>query len=210
MDEYYCKLKICGLFRPLDIAYVNGIKPDYAGFIINFPKSYRSISFQTAQDLIPQLCPSIQSVCVFVDQDIDYILQYRELAHIIQLHGHESNDFINQLKAQLPDKEIWKAFKITSEEDLTQAQDCTADTIILDNGYGTGQTFDWSCLATFQRPFILAGGLCSNNILNAIEQYHPLALDISSGVEENHIKNKDKITQIATIMKPYFPKERIK
>ena len=33
------KYKICGLYRKTDIEYINQIKPDYCGFIIDYLKS---------------------------------------------------------------------------------------------------------------------------------------------------------------------------
>ncbi len=193
MKEQLCKLKICGLFRPSHITYVNHAKPDYAGFIMDFPRSHRSLDLTTAQSLISRLEPSIQAVCVFVDKDIDFILQCKDYAQVIQLHGHETDAFIDQLKIALPDKEIWKAFQIDETTDFTEIYNSHAHMVLLDNGYGTGETFDWTYLDTFPRPFILAGGLHIDNVTQAIQAYHPYGVDISSGVEEDRDKNEAKI-----------------
>jgi phosphoribosylanthranilate isomerase len=65
--------------------------------------------------------------------------------------------------------------------------------VILDNGYGTGQTFDWSLAGGITRPFFLAGGLTPENIPAAIAQLDPTGLDLSSGVETDKKKDPEKM-----------------
>ena len=52
-----------------------------------------------------------------------------------------------------------------------------------------------------QKPFFLAGGLNSNNIKLAIDEFNPYAIDISSGVEKNKLKDEEKIKEIVEIVK---------
>ena len=193
------KLKICGLSRPDDIRYVNEACVDYAGFIINFPKSHRNVSPEKVLSLKKLLSPDIKAVGVFVDEEISVICGlYTEGAiDIIQLHGHEDNEYINKLRAHVPDAEIWKAFKIRSNDDILECVSSSADKILLDNGYGTGQHFDWSLVNNIERPFILAGGLTPENIPKAIRLLNPWGIDISSGVETNGYKDKNKIIAAA-------------
>lgn len=187
-------IKICGLFRECDIDYVNEASPDYIGFIINFPKSHRSISAERASELRKRLLPQIRSVGVFVDQPEETVLAAAEITglDVIQLHGHEDDRYIKSLRDEtgLP---VWKAFKVRSAADLYAAQASAADEILLDNGYGTGAAFDWSLLAGFARPFILAGGLAPDMIKEAVRLLAPKLVDISSGVETEKVKDKEKI-----------------
>ena len=69
------KIKICGLRRNEDIEIVNRYKPDYAGFIVDFPKSFRSISIDELKIFTRKLDPSIQSVGVFVDEEINQVIE---------------------------------------------------------------------------------------------------------------------------------------
>jgi phosphoribosylanthranilate isomerase len=112
---------------------------------------------------------------------------------IIQLHGSESEAYLAALRALLPDAQIWKAFQIRSEQDLDAAANSTADLVLLDNGNGSGARFDWSLVQAFHRPYILAGGLTPETIPDAIERLHPYALDLSSGVETDGVKNGQKM-----------------
>ena len=92
------KIKICGLFREEDITYVNQAKPDYIGFILNFKKSHRYIAADNAGVLRSKLDPKIKAVGVFVNEEIDELLKVAETVKldVIQLHGQETNDYINE------------------------------------------------------------------------------------------------------------------
>ena len=192
-------IKICGLFRECDIEYVNEACPDYAGFIIGFPKSHRNVTPQETLKLRSRLLPQIRAVGVFVDQDPDTVAQIVKYADldVIQLHGREDDAQIEYLrkKTGLP---VWKAFKVRSAETLAAASKCTADEVILDSGYGTGNAFDWSIAAKERESilaggFILAGGLTPENIPKALQLLRPKAVDISSGVETDKVKDRKKI-----------------
>lgn len=221
-------IKICGLFRDCDIDYVNEAQPDYAGFIIHFPKSHRSIEPERAAELRERLAPGIKAVGVFVDQPIDYVYSAAEMIglDVIQLHGREDEDYIEVLRTAtgLP---VWKAFRVcrslatkesstevdrspaakdssaaaeqsgVDQDALEDAHRSPADLVLLDSGAGTGRTFDWSQIAAFDRPFILAGGLTPENIPEALQQFGQAgrlaAIDISSGVETDRLKDKEKI-----------------
>ena len=192
------KIKICGLMRPEDIDAVNEYRPDLAGFILARGRR-RSLTDQQMRELVRALRPEIQSAAVFLDQDPAWIaeLAAQDLMDVIQLHGTEDNTQIEYLrkKTGLP---VWKAFKIRSAEALAAVSDCTADEVILDSGYGTGTAFDWSLAAKerdsiLARGFILAGGLTPENIPRALQLLGPKAVDISSGVETDKVKDRYKI-----------------
>lgn len=189
------KIKICGLRRPEDIAYVNEAKPDFAGFIIDVPKSRRNVPREKVRELTALLSPEILPVGVFVNAPMETILSLVTDGTLkaVQLHGQESQSYLEELKKQVAVPLI-RAFSIRSPEDLTEAEKSPADFILLDNGAGgTGETFDWSLLSSFDRPFFLAGGLRLENITEAVSRFHPYALDLSSGVETDGYKDKEKI-----------------
>ncbi|MGE4354734.1 MAG: phosphoribosylanthranilate isomerase [Oscillospiraceae bacterium] len=188
------KIKICGLFRPCDADYINEALPDYAGFVF-FQKSHRFVTERRAMLLRANMVPSVTTVGVFVNHDPSCIKRLYEnrIVSVIQLHGGEDEDYIARLRTLVPGAEIWKAFKIRSAADLTDAGNSSADRVLLDNGCGTGECFDWSVAANFGSEMVLAGGLNPENIRVAIKRFHPFAVDISSGVETEKIKDKAKI-----------------
>ncbi len=65
------KIKLCGLSRPVDIDYVNQAKPDYCGFIVNFPKSRRNVTPEQVRALTARLSGDIIPVGVFVDESVE-------------------------------------------------------------------------------------------------------------------------------------------
>ena len=190
------KVKICGLMRPEDIDAVNEYRPDLAGFILARGRR-RSLTDQQMRELVRALRPEIQSVAVFLDQDPAWIaeLAAQDLMDVIQLHGQESNEEIRFLRENT-DKKIIKAFRIETADDIRRAQESEADLVLLDSGVGgTGEVFDWSLPEQMHRPYILAGGLNPENVQAALEQMHPYAVDVSSGVETGHCKDPEKIRQ---------------
>lgn len=186
-------IKICGLSRLQDIAAVNQYQPDYIGFILNFPKSHRSITPEQAKRLKAQLDPAIPAVGVTVNQPLEQVaaLLSDGIIDIAQLHGQETADDIRWLQAHTG-KPIWKAFRIRTQADLEAAKASPADMILLDNGYGTGEQFDWTLVRDIGRPFALAGGLRLDNICDALKM-SPDILDISSGAETDRVKDPEKI-----------------
>lgn len=187
------KIKLCGMFRMEDIAAVNALKPDYIGFVF-FAKSSRNVPPEKAAELKAALDPAIRAAGVFVDAQVEFVadLLERGVIDVAQLHGHEDEQYIAQLRA-LTDKPIIQAFKVRSPEDAARAERSTADHILLDSGMGSGERFDWSLVAGVKRPFFLAGGLTPENAAAAIGQVHPYALDVSSGIETDKVKDPQKM-----------------
>lgn len=187
------KIKLCGLSHSQDIAAVNQWKPEYIGFVF-YKKSMRYVSPEKAKILKKQLLPEIQAVGVFVNEPPAFIarLLEEEIIDAAQLHGQEDFHYIRTLRS-LTDKPLIQAIQIRTREDLYHAADSTADFLLLDSGAGTGQTFDWSLLHHIRQNYFLAGGLDSQNVADAISQLHPYGVDISSGIETNGRKDKEKI-----------------
>lgn len=197
------KIKICGLRRPQDILIANRYKPDFAGFIIDFPKSHRSISGQEVKNLRQNLDHGIPAVGVFVDQPVKIVIDLLTdgTIDIAQLHGKESPEYINEVQKSTG-KKVIKAFEVKSSEDIVSALESPADYLLLDQGKGGGETFDWSLITEkIDRPWFLAGGLTVDNLQQAIDTVHPWGVDISSGVESNGVKDEEKVKEVVSIVR---------
>lgn len=193
------KIKICGLFRDCDIDYVNEAKPDFAGFV--FAKSHRQVSVELARKLKSKLDKNILAVGVFVNEDINKIVEVcnKNIIDFIQLHGGEDDKYINELK-KICSKKIIKAIKVKTGEDIIRWRNCRADWLMFDAGKGEGKAFDWNLIKNFIRPYFLAGGINENNVEQALK-LNPYCIDVSSGVETNKIKDKQKILNIINIIR---------
>lgn len=189
------KIKLCGLRRLEDIAYVNEARPDFAGVILaRNPKFWRAVDSAQAARMREALEPSIPLVGVFVDDGEDYVVSLLErgIIDIAQLHGHETAETICSIRRRTG-KPVWKAFQVNTWADVASALSTSADLLLLDSGAGSGVAFDWSLVAEVDRPFLLAGGLTPENLPAAIRQVHPWGVDLSSGTETNQLKDRDKL-----------------
>ena len=200
------KIKICGLRRREDILAVNEARPDYCGFIIEFPKSFRSVTADKIRELVKDLSPEIKGVGVFVNAPVEFVsgLMNDGTLALAQLHGQEDEAYIRELK-KLTDKPIIKAFSVKTSEDIEKALQSPADYILLDQGSGgTGMTFDWSLIPKIERPFFLAGGIGAENLEQAIREIRPYAVDLSSSVETDKWKDSEKIRNVVDIVRKYM------
>ena len=209
------KLKICGLTCEDDIAAVNEVKPDFAGFIIEVPSSRRNLSAEQVKVLVKGLDKEILPVGVFVDArpELPISLLRDGSLWAAQLHGNEDEEYIEKIQ-NMTGKPVIKAFSIKTPEDVQRALRSPADYILLDQGTGgTGEPFDWSLVPPVRRPFFLAGGIGFENLREAISTLHPWAVDLSSSLETNGKKDPVKIRQIVRMLKQIntleaFKKER--
>lgn len=207
------RVKLCGMSRDEDVLAVAQARPDMCGFIVNFPKSHRNISpgqlahlcevldeadactaAAVATSGLPVSLHPIWRVGVFVDEPLDSLIHLVREGSIdlVQLHGNESNAYVSELRHQTRVGTI-QAYRVQSEDDAARAEGSAADMVLLDNGQGTGEAFDWSYVPRVRRPFILAGGLNPENVGQALAEVRPWGVDMSSGIETEKLKDPAKI-----------------
>ena len=212
------KIKICGMKREEDIEMANRYKPDYIGFV--FAESPRKVSYEQAKELSGLLSEDIVPVGVFVNEHMKLIVDLFKdgIIKIAQLHGDEDENYIKNLKAKSLEQAgseipVINAIEIASTEDidynesLLKWRDSVSDYFILDSGKGSGKTFDWNLVDKnsefFENSIFLAGGLNTDNLASAIEEFNPFAVDLSSSVETDGFKDEEKIKEIIEIMENY-------
>lgn len=199
------KIKICGLRIHSDVEAVNAALPDMTGFIFD-PTRKRYVRPEDAEQLRQALDPSIEPIGVFVNASPEEIANVLAVCKVrtVQLHGQETYNDIEDVRAANPGVKIIKAYKVDTAEDLEIALDSPADMILLDHGIGgTGETFDWSMLKDLgqRRPFILAGGISAANAPTAIALTNPYALDASSSVETDGHKDLNKVLDLVRVVR---------
>jgi len=212
------KIKICGIKRSEDVQYVNKYLPDYIGFV--FAESKRKVSMEQAVKLRNELDPRIKAVGVFVNEDMDKVAETALKCRLdcIQLHGDENGQYVEDLRDLLKsqsDIEIWKAIRIKDEKSLFILDEYEVDTFVLDTFVegtygGAGKVFDWK-LAKLAKSFgkiIVAGGLSSDNVSDAIELVLPYGVDVSSNVETDGVKDEEKIRCFIEKVRSYFMLKR--
>ena len=188
------KCKLCGLSRLCDIEAANALNPEHIGFVFA-KKSKRYVSPEQAAALKAHLSKDIAAVGVFVNEDPQQVARLLDqgIIDMAQLHGKEDEAYLQTLRG-LTDKPLIQAFRIDCEADMQKARRSSADYVLLDSGSGgTGTTFDWSLIQQIGRPYFLAGGLGPENVRNAVETFHPYAVDVSSGIETDGVKDQQKM-----------------
>ena len=169
--------------------------------LIFFALSKRHLELDQAASICRSAGPFVSTVAVMVNPDPQYveaIISQVSPSHL-QFHGEETAEFCASFG-----KPYIKALRMAQGIDLLKMESCydSAQGILLDTHVpdivgGTGAVFDWG-RANYggSKPVILAGGLSSDNIVEAIDQVCPYAVDISSGVESNGRKDPEKIRRI--------------
>lgn len=195
------KIKLCGMFRPEDIGYANEVKPDFCGFILAEGFRRRILKEQAAE-FRKALDSDITAVGVFVNNSCEEVIAYLQegIIQMAQLHGNETEEDIQYIKA-VTGKPVMKAVKVTSRYDVEAWLDSSADYLLFDGGTGSGMTFDWNALTDIDRDFFLAGGLNAGNLLAAIDSVHPYAVDLSSGVETDGVKDLGKMREVVRLVR---------
>lgn len=189
------KVKICGLKTPEHIRAATDAGAAYVGFVF-IPKSKRYIPTDLARDLTIDVKLGVAKVALVLDAndvDLDRIVNTVPL-DMLQLHGSESPERVAAIKARygLP---VMKAIGIAQASDVAMIDEYidAADQILVDTKPtdtkslpgGTGQTFDWGLIAgrRWTKPWMLAGGLTTQNVAEAIKISGTKQVDLSSAVE---------------------------
>lgn len=197
------RIKICGITRPEDAAAALALGVDAIGLVF-YAASPRAVTLVKAKQIARTAGPFVTVTGLFVNADasvVNDVLQQVPL-QALQFHGEESAEFCAQFHRP------WiKALRISPEISLVDSMQAYRNaTAILFDTYksgvpgGTGDVFDWNLVARKNLsavgdvPVILAGGLNTGNVSEAIQRVHPYAVDVSGGVEsEPGKKDPDKM-----------------
>lgn len=208
------KVKICGITNLEDALLSVKFGADALGFNF-YEKSPRYIAPEKAREICLRLPPEVLKVGVFVNHDLDKIIEIAELVSLtaIQLHGDETPEFVSETRKRFSG-EIIKALRVSENfkpEDVRQFF-VGIDAILLDafskREYGgTGEAFNWEIAKkvndeVFPRIY-LAGGLSPDNVDTAIAEVKPFAVDACSCLEKEKGK-KDKTLLINFISNVLF------
>jgi len=200
MKNQRTRVKICGITNvEMAIQAVeNGA--DAIGLVFYSP-SPRAVTPELAVEIISALPAFVTSVGLFVDEKktvIEDIIQQTNL-DLLQFHGSETPDYCADFSFP-----YIKALSMSHDINIFEQRDSYhhARSILLDTYRpgipgGTGESFEWDRIPDeLAGEIILAGGLTPGNIVQAIKQVRPYAVDVSGGVESaKGIKDSEKIKQ---------------
>lgn len=188
-------VKICGITTKETALAAQNAGVDFIGFV--FAPSRRRIAPVQAAEITKHVSPRLKKVGVFVNEsieNIDYIAKLVGLDYV-QLHGDEPPHVAKSIHHP-----IIKAFSVNQVNPKT-IHHYPCEYLLIDSPGekyrgGSGNTFNWESLQDLQvdkSKLILAGGLSTKNIEEAIKIVHPAGVDVSSGVETDGVKDHNKI-----------------
>ena len=140
------------------------------------------------RDISAALPAAVPRVGVFVNKEAFEIVRIMEYCRldIAQLHGEEDAKSAEQIGSE----RVWKVVSLTSPDDIERFEAYPASALLADTQTaarrgGTGQTGNWELAGSLaeRKNVVLAGGLTPDNVRMAVEQVHPMAVDVSSGIE---------------------------
>jgi phosphoribosylanthranilate isomerase len=181
------RVKICGLTSVADALLAAEAGADMIGLMF-YEASPRAITLAQAVEISRALPPFVMRVGVFVNPE--EALVTRAIGEcglsLLQFHGDEASDFCTQFGLM-----SMKALRVRDAASLSALENYQTDAFLLDayakSGLGgTGEKFNWDLAVEAKKhakPIFLAGGLTPENVAEAIQQVHPFAVDVSSGVE---------------------------
>ena len=200
------QVKICGITNEEDALCAAKLGAAALGFIF-YPPSPRNIVPENARKIVSAIPAEVVRVGVFVNEsaaEVKRIVDYCGL-DMIQLHGDETPEYCRQF----PSSELIKAVELINDDDINYALSYDVAAILVDSRHaglygGTGKKANWelACRIRNKKPLILSGGLNEENIVEAMREVSPAALDINSGVEsEPGKKDHAKLKLIFNIIR---------
>jgi len=192
------RIKICGITRPGDAEQALALGADTVGCVFHVA-SARHVTAEIAQDIQIAVGDAGTLVGLFVDPTVDQVQAVLDRIDldVLQFHGQESPAFCEQFQ-----RPYLKAVAMAADVDLSAVNKAyeSARGLLLDSAHegqfgGTGHRFDWDWIdAGIENRLMLAGGLNADNVVEAIRQVRPAAIDVSSGVERDKgIKDSDRM-----------------
>ena len=194
------RIKFCGLTRAEDVRLACGLGVDALGLVFA-PRSPRRLALAQSRVLREQMAPLVSVVALFMDNEADEIREVISALQpdLLQFHGGEDEAFCAGFG-----RRYLKTLAMgggSDAADLAAARYPSAQGYLLD-GHGpgqmggAGQAFDWSSIPRLDKPCLLAGGLTSANVGEAIAVARPYGVDVSSGIESAPgIKDGEKMRQ---------------
>ena len=198
------KLKVCGLSKPIEVETCVSDKVDYCGFILNFPKSHRHISFDKAKDLTKINKGSSQFVGVLVkptDQELDKFSKLN--LDYFQLYGDYSNSELIKIKEKYG-KKLIATVQVKKKEDIDKYKiiDTGSDIILWDSsGYEESISWDynWIKSVSINIKKMIAGNITIDKLNKLVDLAD--IIDVSGALETNKVKDINKIKQFTAAVK---------
>ena len=190
------KLKVCGLSKPKEVKTCISLNVNYCGFILNYSKSHRFISFEKAEELTKIEKGNSKFVGVLVNPSEEELNKFSFLnLDYFQLYGNYNNQDLKRIKKRYG-KKIINTIQIKKRGDIYQYEkfENEADIILWDSsGYEKSLSWDYNLIkkVSVKCEKMIAGNITIDK-LNFLDKLAD-AVDVSGALETNKVKDIEKI-----------------
>lgn len=197
------RVKICGIKSLEQATLALEAGADFLGFIF-YPPSHRYMEPAAVGEIVTACRARFggperwSAVGVFVDVPIDAARAICAEAQVdlAQLCGHEDKPYAEAFG--LPVVRVVSVDGSGTPLASTDPASHGAARVMLDTKSdgqygGTGLTYPWTAVRATASEAFLAGGLTPANVAEAILTARPWAVDVSTGVERDRVKDPDLI-----------------
>lgn len=205
------RVKICCISTPAEARAAVDAGAAALGFVSAMPSGPGVIGEAEIAQIVARVPPGIASFLLTSAVDAATILVQQRLcrATTLQFVDAVDPDTYAVLREAFPGVAIVQVVHVTGPESIDKAIGIArhADAILLDSGNpdletkelgGTGRTHDWATSRgirdAIDRPLYLAGGLCADNVGEAIRAVRPFGVDVCSGVRSRGHLDRAKLT----------------
>jgi len=198
------KLKVCGLSSEIEVETCVSLNVNYCGFILNYPKSHRYISFNKAVKLTNINKQKTKYVGVLVDPTEKELINFSKLnLDYFQLYGNFDSYKLLKIKEKFK-KQIISSIQVRKKEDIDKYKliENNSDIILWDSlGYeeSLSWNYDWLKPISTKVEKMVAGNITIDKIKNLVGLAD--TIDVSGALETNKVKDINKIKEFTIEIK---------
>ena len=198
------KLKVCGLSNPIEIETCINNGVSFCGFILNYPKSHRYVSYERAKNLLDIYKNKIEYVGVLVQPSLEELKKFSQLnLDYFQLYGHYDNQLLSNIKRKFQ-KKIITSIQVKNKSDIEfyKKVEEESDIILWDStGYekSLGWNHKWIKNIKIKGKKMIAGNITKDK-LNDLSELADI-VDVSGALETNKVKDISKIKEFMAQIK---------
>ncbi len=198
------KLKVCGISNPIEVETCVNNGVNFCGFILNYPRSHRYISYEKAKELLSINKNELQYVGVLVEPSFKELEKFSQLnLDYFQLYGQYDNKYLRDIKNKFQKKIITTIqVKIKSDIENYKKVDDESDIILWDSsGYekSLGWEHNWIKDIKIKGEKMIAGNITKDK-LNVLSKLADI-VDVSGALETNKVKDINKIKEFIKSMR---------
>jgi len=209
------RIKICCISSEDEARMAIEYGASAIGLVARMPSGPGPISDELIRLIAKTVPPPVATFLLTSETSVNEIIEHhqRTNTNTIQIVDSLSAGTYSQLKAALPGVKIVQVIHVIDETSVDEALDISemVDALLLDSGNpklkvkelgGTGRVHNWKLSSEIRDrskcPVFLAGGLNPENVRQAIEEVHPFAVDICSGVRTDGKLDRKKLELFVT------------